>query len=286
MRWPDPPAAKDERAAMMKEWPARLVLVGAGKMGGAMAWGWLDGGLKASSLTILEPNPSEEILALAVRGAALNPTGPAPPDVLALAVKPQSLDAVAPEIASLAPEGTLVVSILAGKTIANLKARLPKARAVVRAMPNTPAAIGRGVTAAFANTEATIEQRRWTESLLGAVGAFHWLDDEAAIDAVTAISGGGPAYVFALTEALAAAAVKLGLPEELAMSLARGTVEGAGELMRRESGTSPAILRRDVTSPGGTTAAALAVLQGEGGLDELIARATSAARARAAEMAG
>jgi len=270
----------------MTEWPARLVLVGAGKMGSALALGWLEGGLEASSLTILESNPSEEILALAARGVALNPTAPAPPDVLALAVKPQSLDAVAPEIASLAAEGTLVLSILAGKTIANLEARLPNARAFVRAMPNTPAAILRGVTAAFASADVTVEQRRWTESLLGAVGAFHWLDDEAAIDAVTAISGGGPAYVFALTEALAAAAAKLGLPEELAMSLARGTVEGAGELMRRESGTSPAILRRNVTSPGGTTAAALAVLQGPGGLDELMARAAAAACVRAAEMAG
>jgi pyrroline-5-carboxylate reductase len=270
-------------------WPARLVLVGAGKMGGAMASGWLDGGLAASSLVILEPSPSQEIAALAsARGAALNPAiaGLAPPDALVLAVKPQSLDAVAPPIASLAGERTLVMSILAGKTIANLMARFPRARAVVRAMPNTPAAIGRGVTAAFANAEVNAEQRRWAESLLGAVGSFHWLDEEASIDAVTAISGSGPAYVFALTEALAAAAEKLGLPAELAMSLARGTVEGAGELMRRDSATPPAILRRNVTSPGGTTAAALAVLQGAGGLDDLMARAAAAARARAAEMAG
>ncbi len=271
---------------MMKEWPARLVLVGAGKMGGAMAVGWLEGGLGASSLTIFEPNPSDEIRALAARGVAVNPTGSAPPDVLALAVKPQTLDAVAPEIAPLASERTLVLSILAGKTIADLKARLPRARAVVRAMPNTPAAIGRGVTAAFASADVTVMQRRWSEGLLGAVGAFHWLDDEAAIDAVTAISGGGPAYVFALTEALAAAAVKLGLPADLSMSLARGTVEGAGELMRRERATSPATLRHNVTSPGGTTAAALAVLQGPGGLDDLMARAAAAACARAAEMAG
>ncbi len=270
----------------MKEWPSRLVLVGAGKMGGALALGWLDGGLEASSLAILEPNPSEEIKALVARGVAVNPSDPAPPDVLALAVKPQSLDAVAPQIAPLARDGTLVMSILAGKTISNLKARLPQARAVVRAMPNTPAAIGRGVTAAFASPEATAKQRRWSERLLSAVGAFHWLDDEAAINAVTAISGGGPAYVFALTEALAAAAQRLGLPPELAMSLARGTVEGAGELMRRESESSPAALRRNVTSPGGTTAAALAVLQGRGGLDELMARAATQACARAAEMAG
>jgi pyrroline-5-carboxylate reductase len=272
---------------MTRDWPERLLLVGAGKMGGAMAAGWLDGGLAASSLTIFEPNPSDGIAGLAAqRGVALNPSEPSEPDVLALAVKPQSLDAVAPQIAALAGERTLVLSILAGKTIADLKARLPRAQAVVRAMPNTPAAIGHGVTAAFASPEASAEQRRWTETLLGAVGAFHWLDDEAAIDAVTAISGGGPAYVFALTEALAAAAEALGLPAELSMRLARGTVEGAGELMRREAGTPPSVLRRNVTSPGGTTAAALAVLQGEGGLHVLMARATAAARTRAAEMAG
>jgi pyrroline-5-carboxylate reductase len=270
----------------MKEWPARIVLVGAGKMGGAMAAGWLEGGLGASSLTIVEPNPSQEIEALTACGVAINPADPAPPDVLVLAIKPQSLDAVAPQIARLADEQTLVLSILAGKTIANLKARLPRAGAVVRAMPNTPAAIGLGVTAAYAGFEATARQRRWCEFLLGAVGAFFWLEDEAAIDAVTAISGGGPAYVFALTEALAAAAEKLGLRPELAMNLARGTVEGAGELMRRESATTPAVLRRNVTSPGGTTEAALAVLQGEGGLDDLMARAAKAACARAAEMAG
>ncbi len=272
---------------MAKEWPERLVLVGAGKMGGAMAAGWLDGGLPASALSIVEPHPSDGLTQLATaRGVALNSEQARPPDVLTLAVKPQALNAVAPQIAALAGQRTLVVSILAGKTIANLRARLPGARAVVRAMPNTPAAIGRGVTAAFASPEVTAEQRRWTERLLGAVGAFYWLDEEAAIDAVTAISGGGPAYVFALTEALAAAAETLGLPAELAMSLARGTVEGAGELMRREPATPPSILRRNVTSPGGTTAAALAVLQGDGGLDPLMARAAAAARARAAEMAG
>jgi pyrroline-5-carboxylate reductase len=272
----------------MSQWPARLVLVGAGKMGGSMARGWLDAGLAASSLTILEPQPSPEIASLAAnRGIALNPriTVP-PPDVLALAVKPQSLDQVAPGIAAMAGASTLVLSILAGKTVANLAARLPQAGAVVRAMPNLPAAIGRGVTAAFANANVTDEQRGWCERLLGAIGAFYWLDDESGIDAVTAISGSGPAYVFALTEALAAAAERLGLKPELAMGLARGTVEGAAELMRRDNSTTAETLRRNVTSPGGTTAAAVAVLLGPEGLNELMARATAAARARAAEMAG
>ena len=271
----------------MKEWPARLVLVGAGKMGGAMAIGWLDAGLPASSLAIREPKPSPEIAALAAsRGVALNPRSAAPPDMLVLAIKPQNLDQVAPEIAALAAGSTVVLSIIAGKTIANLQARLPEARAFVRAMPNTPAAIGRGVTGAFASAEVNADQRRWCERLLGAVGAFFWLEDEGSIDSVTAISGSGPAYVFALTEALASAAEKLGLPRDLSMSLARGTVEGAAELMRRESATSPATLRQNVTSPGGTTAAALAVLKDAGGLDDLMARATAAARARATEMAG
>jgi len=227
-----------------------VYLVGAGKMGGAMAQGWLDAGLAASSLTILEPKPSPEIASLAAsRGIALNPQIAAPPEVLVLATKPQSLDQVAPGIAAIASARTLVLSILAGKTIADLTARLPQARAVVRAMPNLPAAIGRGVTGAFANANVTGEQRRWCERLLGAVGAFYWLDDESATDAVTAISGSGPAYIFALTEALAAAAERLGLEPELSMGLARGTVEGAAELMRRDSKTSPATLRRSVTSP-------------------------------------
>jgi pyrroline-5-carboxylate reductase len=272
----------------MTEWPASLVLVGAGKMGGAMAQGWLDARLAASSLTILEPNPSPEIASLAAdRGIALNPrVATSPPEMLVLAVKPQSLEQVAPQIAGLAGKHTLLLSIIAGKTTANLLARLPEARAVVRAMPNTPAAIGRGVTAAFANADVNPEQQRWCARLLGAVGAFFWLDDENAIDAVTAISGSGPAYVFALTEALAAAAERLGLPAELSMTLARGTVEGAAELMRRESATPPATLRRNVTSPGGTTAAALAILEEAQGLEDLMIRAAAAARARAAEMAG
>ena len=206
--------------------------------------------------------------------------------MLVLAVKPQSLDQVAPGIAAMTSARTLVLSVLAGKTVANLTARLPQAHAVVRAMPNLPAAIGRGVTAGFANANVSGEQRGWCERLLGAVGAFYWVDDESAIDAVTAISGSGPAYVFALTEALAAAAERLGLEPELSMGLARGTVEGAAELMRRDGSTSPETLRRNVTSPGGTTAAALAVLQSPGGLEDLMIKATAAARARAAEMAG
>ena len=160
--------------------------------------------------------------------------------MLVLAVKPQSLDQVAPQISQLAGERTLLLSIIAGKTIANLMARLPHARAVVRAMPNTPAAIGRGVTAAFANADVNAEQRRWCERLLGAVGAFFWLDDEDAIDAVTAISGSGPAYVFALTEALAAAAERLGSPG--------GIVDEPGARHGRRRGGAHAPRKRDLAS--------------------------------------
>jgi len=262
------------------------VLVGAGKMGGALAAGWLKSGLAPASLAIVEPNPSVDLEDLAASsGVALNAPAAAP-DVLVLAVKPQGLDAAAPQIAPLVSERTLVLSIIAGKRIADLRSRLPAARSVVRAMPNTPAAVGRGATAAFASEETTEEQRRFSATLLGAVGAFHWLNDESEIDAVTAISGSGPAYVFALTEALAAAGEKLGLSAELAMNLARATVEGSAELMRRSPATPPETLRKNVTSPGGTTAAALAVLQGDRGLDDLMARAAAAARARARELAG
>ena len=249
--------------AKMTQWPARIVLVGSGKMGGAMALGWLDGGLSPSSLTILEPSPSDAIAQLAAsRAIALNPAECAPPDVLVLAVKPQSLDAAAARIAQVAKAPTLVLSILAGKTIADIKARLPEAGAIVRAMPNTPAAIGRGVTAAFASPEVTrgtarLERASVRRGRRSSIGS----SNESEIDAVTAISGSGPAYVFALTEALAAAAEKLGLSAELSMSLARGTVEGSGELMRRGKRNAARDLRRNVTSPGGTTAAALAVLQ-------------------------
>ena len=201
----------------MTQWPARLVLVGAGKMGGAMAQGWLDAGLAPSSLTILEPNPSREIASLAAnaRRCAQSPRRSRRPKCWCSRSSRRASTRSRRRSPRLPRSARCVLSIIAGKTIANLMARLPQARAVVRAMPNTPAAIGRGVTAAFANADVNAEQRRWCERLLGAVGAFFWLDDEDAIDAVTAISGSGPAYVFALTEALAAAAERLGLPAEL-----------------------------------------------------------------------
>ena len=273
----------------MSDWPQSLVLVGAGKMGEAMLRGWLAAGLEPTRVAILEPAPSPRIVELAARLAMpLNPAPGAlrPPEVLFLAIKPQTLDAAAPDIAPLAGADTLVVSILAGKRIADLMARLPGAGAFVRVMSNTPAAVGRGASAGVATLEASAQQRQWAQSLMRAVGAFDWLADEALIDAVTALSGSGPAYVFALVEAMAEAGEKIGLPAELAMKLARATVEGAGELLHREPSVPAAKLRENVTSPGGTTAAALAVLRAPDGLAALMARAAAAAHRRAGELAG
>ena len=208
------------------------------------------------------------------------------PEVLFLAIKPQTLDAAASDIAPLAGANTLVVSILAGKTIGDLTARLPNARAFVRVMSNTPAAVGRGASAGAATPSASVRQREWAQDLMRAVGAFDWLADEALIDAVTALSGSGPAYVFALVEAMAEAGEKIGLPGELAMRLARATVEGAGELLHREPAVAAGKLRENVTSPGGTTAAALGVLRAPDGLAALMTRAVAAAHQRAGELAG
>jgi pyrroline-5-carboxylate reductase len=273
----------------MSDWPRSLVLVGAGKMGEALLRGWLAGGLAPARVTILEPKPSAAIAAVAAEwGIALNPplAGLAAPEALFLAIKPQTLAAAAPDLAPLAGAETLVISILAGKRIADLVARLPRARALVRVMPNTPAAVGRGAAAAFARPATSARQRQWTQSLMSAVGQFDWLADEALIDSVTAISGSGPAYVFALVEAMAEAGESLGLPAELAMKLARATVEGAGELLHREPAVTSAKLRENVTSPGGTTAAALAILRAPDGFPALLAKAAAAARDRARELAG
>jgi pyrroline-5-carboxylate reductase len=273
----------------MTQWPQSLALVGAGKMGGAMLQGWLAGGLAPSRILLLDPSPALEIAALAeARGIAINPAvaNQTAPEVLVLAVKPQMLDAAAPGLRRLASAHTLVLSIIAGKTIANLQARLPEARAFVRAMPNTPAAVGRGITGAAANETASARQRLLAESLLSAVGRFEWLPGEDLIDAVTALSGSGPAYAFALVEALAEAGVALGLDQGQAMRFARATIEGTGELMHREPEVPAARLRENVTSPGGTTAAALAVLRAPDGLASLMRRAVAAAHKRAGELAG
>jgi pyrroline-5-carboxylate reductase len=273
----------------LTERPLSLVLAGAGKMGSALLGGWFGQGLEGQAITIFDPAPSEEVqMAARYKGVRVNPavSEVAPPAVLFLAIKPQTLDDAAPQIAPLVGAETLVVSILAGKTTANLKARLPRAEAIIRAMPNTPAAIRRGITAAFATPGVRAEQRATADGLLSAVGRVEWLDEEAYIDAVTAVSGSGPAYVFLLAECLAQAGAAVGLPPELAMRLARATVEGSGELMHRSPEKLVSTLREEVTSPGGTTAAALAVLMGEAGLSPLMQKAVEAAKNRAGELSG
>jgi pyrroline-5-carboxylate reductase len=266
--------------------PASLVLAGAGKMGGAMLTGWLDAGLDPRRTTIIDPVPARAIVDLcAARGIALNPPDPEPGAVLVLGIKPQGLEAAATGLDRLIGRDTLLVSILAGKTIADLRARLKRARAVVRAMPNLPASIGRGATGACASPEVSPEQRAAAEALFAANGAVAWLADEAQIDAVTAVSGSGPAYVFLLAETLAEAGIAAGLDPDVARALARATVAGAGALLDADPAEA-AELRRNVTSPGGTTAAALDVLMRPDGLGALMREAVAAARRRAGELSG
>lgn len=264
-----------------------VLLVGAGKMGGALLNGWIGRGW-APQLTVVDPNLPEALRRHAgLHGFTVTDTvaGLAPHDVIVLAIKPQMLDAVAPALRPLCGPGTLLISILAGKTETDLAARLP-AGAIVRAMPNTPAAVSHGITGAYAGPKVGGGHRVRAEALLGAVGEVEWLADELLIDAVTAVSGSGPAYVFLMVEALAAAACSIGLEAGQADRLARATVIGAGALLDAEPGTGAGQLRRNVTSPGGTTAAALAVLQGDEALAELIRKAVEAARDRARALAG
>jgi pyrroline-5-carboxylate reductase len=204
--------------------------------------------------------------------------------VLFLAVKPQVMETVLPAVKSAVGPDTVVVSVAAGKTLGFLEKHLGKA-AMVRAMPNTPAMVGRGVTGAFANSRVSDRQRERVHSLLRVSGPVEWVPAEADIDAVTALSGSGPAYVFYLVECMAEAGRKLGLQADLAMRLARETVAGAGELMH-QSPDDASRLRENVTSPGGTTAAALAVLMAEDGMQPLFDAALAAARKRAEELAG
>jgi pyrroline-5-carboxylate reductase len=263
-----------------------VVLVGAGKMGGALLEGWIGLGVSPTRIAVIEPQVSPPVAALAARGLRINPVAASlRPAAIVIAVKPQIAQQIMPDVATLMAPSTVAVSIMAGRTIAFLAAGLPDGAAVVRAMPNTPAAIGRGVTVAVPNTAVDLAQRTLADALLAATGAVEWIDDESLMDAVTAVSGSGPAYVFLLAESLARAGEKAGLPADLAARLARATVAGSGELLHRSS-TEAAVLRRNVTSPGGTTAAALEVLMASDGLDPLMERAVAAATKRGRELAG
>jgi pyrroline-5-carboxylate reductase len=270
----------------LRELQGRILLVGAGKMGGALLQGWLALGISPEKLVVIEPQPSTDITALTVQGLQLNPSKPSEREVAALllAVKPQTAPEVLPSVRPFIGTGTVVVSIMAGRTLRFLESALPHA-AIVRAMPNTPAAIRRGITVAVPNARVAPEQRDLVDTILSAVGSVEWIGDEALMDAVTALSGSGPAYVFLLAEAMARAGHAAGLPPGLAETLARVTVAGSGELLHHSS-LPPASLRQNVTSPGGTTAAALEVLMGRNGLQELMTEAIAAATERSRELAG
>jgi pyrroline-5-carboxylate reductase len=261
----------------------KVLLVGCGKMGSALLAGWLDRGMDAAGVVVVEPAlPDLGPGVTVVAGEAAIPAG-FRPDVVVLAVKPQAMAEVLPPYARFGR--AVFLSIAAGKTIAFFEGMLGAA-ALVRAMPNTPAAVRRGITVCCANARADADARALCGRLLEAVGEVGWVDDEGLMDAVTAVSGSGPAYVFLLAEAMAAAGVAQGLPPDLANRLARATVAGSGELLRQSAETAGQ-LRKNVTSPGGTTAAALAVLMAEGrGLAELMTEAVAAATRRGKELAG
>src|SRR4051812_2492411 len=264
-----------------------IVLVGAGKMGGAMLEGWLALGLDPHNAVVLEPQPTIEIAAPAAQGLRINPPASSvgPAAAVVIAVKPQVAPEVVPTLSPYLGPDTVVVSIMAGRTLGFLQQALGKPAALVRAMPNTPASIGRGITVAVAQDTVSQRQRDLVHALLSATGAVEWVTDESLIDAAPAVSGSGPAYVFLLAEALARAGVAAGLPPALADTLARATVAGSGELLHR-SPLDPATLRQNVTSPGGTTAAALDVLMAKDGLDPLMIRAIAAATKRSRDLAG
>lgn len=266
----------------------KLVLIGAGKMGTAMLEGWLKAGVTGDQVVIFDPAPPPETVALIKSHAIAH--NPAPDtvtgiEVILLAIKPQMVDEVLPGLKALAREKPLVVSVVAGKTIAALKGHFGKDVPVIRTIPNTPSAVGRGITAMAPGNNVSGPQVDLATALLTAIGEVVTVDDEGLIDAATAISGSGPAYIFYMTECLTEAGKALGLPDDVAVKLARATVAGAGELMR-VTGTDAATLRQNVTSPKGTTYAALQVLMADDGMEPLLRKATAEAEKRSRELAG
>jgi pyrroline-5-carboxylate reductase len=266
---------------------APLLLIGGGRMGAAMLSGWLASGLDVAAVAVVEPFKGTR-QALVANHPGLTVVSsidaiPASPSVVILAVKPQVMDDV---MAPLQPlQGTLFISIAAGKTLGYFESHLGADRSIIRVMPNTPAAVGAGISVAVGNAQVSSENRALATALLGAVGMVEWVDDETLIDAVTAVSGSGPAYVFHLVEAMAQAGVDAGLGADLAMKLARQTVIGSGVLMTADD-SDAGTLRQNVTSPGGTTQAALDVLMGDGRLQALMTEAIAAAKKRSTELSG
>ena len=264
-------------------------LVGCGKMGNALLRGWIAAGHAANGVTIIDPVAQtaaewrgREGIVLVAGPADLAPT--VAPAVIVLAVKPQVMGEVVPAYRRYAPGGAVFLSIAAGKTLTYFANLLGPEAAIVRAMPNLPASIGKGATVLCANARVAQDQREDCNRLMAAVGEVAWVADETLLDAVTAVSGSGPAYVFLLAECLAEAGIAAGLPTDLAHALARATVAGSGALLQ-ESHEAPAQLRQSVTSPGGTTAAALSVLMAPGAMTAIITRAVAAATARSRELA-
>jgi pyrroline-5-carboxylate reductase len=274
------------RSEALRDMTGTILLMGAGKMGSALLEGWLALGLACERIAVIEPQPSPEIEALVRRGLHLNPSPTSNREIAAavIAVKPQIAPDVMPVVTPFLAAQTVVLSIMAGRTLRFLEEALPST-ALVRAMPNTPAAVGRGITVAVPNARVSQAQRNLVHALLSAVGQVEWTDREELMDAVTALSGSGPAYVFLLAETVARAGCAAGLPRELARTLARATVAGSGELLHR-SALDAETLRENVTSPGGTTAAALEVLMQNGGLQDLMKQAIAAASKRSRELAG
>lgn len=259
-----------------------ILLVGCGKMGGALLAGWTKTKIPAS-FHVVEPAPAKRRSGARYYASAAKLPKDLVPALIVLAVKPQALDSILPDYRRFAGRATFL-SIAAGKTLAALARGLGPDAAIIRAMPNTPAAIGRGITVACTNAHVSKGARVLAAKLLAAAGELAWVEDESLLDPVTAVSGSGPAYVFLLIESLAEAGVAAGLPAALAEKLARATVAGAGELARL-SAESAAGLREAVTSPGGTTRAALDVLMAPDGLKPLMARAVAAATKRSCDLA-
>lgn len=264
-----------------------LLLVGGGKMGCALLGGWLADGLPGDAVHVVDPAPPTD-LSITIGDTPVTVHAEAPqslrPSVLVVAIKPQMMAAVLPGLAQFMGSGTLAISIAAGTSIAALEDGLGGG-AVVRVMPNTPALVGRGVNVCVANAGVDDGHRQLVDRLMAAVGSVSWVDDEGLMDAVTGVSGSGPAYIFLLAECLAQAGVDAGLPPELATQIARETVTGAGELLH-QSPEEAETLRKNVMSPGGTTVAALDVLMAEDGLQPLMSRAVDAATRRSRELGG
>ena len=259
-----------------------LVLLGCGKMGSAMLQGWLGQGLSPSAVTILDPQPSDWVQAT---GAHINTDLPENPAICIIAVKPQMMGAALGRLAALGNGDTVFLSIAAGTPISAFEAAFGAETPVIRVMPNTPAAVGRGISALIGNAHVSEAAMTMAEGLLQAVGQTVRLTSEDQMDAVTAVSGSGPAYVFHMIETLAAAGEAEGLPAEMAMALAKATVAGSGALAE-QSDDDPTQLRINVTSPNGTTQAGLEVLMADDGLPDLMKRTVKAAADRSRELRG